>query len=493
MRRMICAVLTALPIFVYAGDDDDPPPPPPPTCCDSGYEAQGTYKPPKCGDKDDEHPLIGEMGDVYILANPIGVGADISGNGMAMEFTTGTTHRFYAVGGGDSDVCVQTDPPEGQCPDYKGCPNVSNKYEWSGVPGAADPNNPSQFIFAPPAPGIYNLTLTSVEDGACNVGGESETTNTKIVVYEIRGIYPDAGFDSFVSRGDSMDFSVQLEHCSPRPEYPKWSSSVTTATGTGMSWGGEHAVDYTLSVDVQAIVTLPKTEVIAYKTISKTVAVSKSRTFNCTAVNTPQRYPVPPDFPVAPGLQDTCGGLGGVCWLYPFSNNESGRAAMATLMSSQANIKDISSGPNAGVAYVGDMDSVEFNIDTNTARCFVETTSTWYQNHQTTPGLIERLHGETKGHEEHHFRNVAEAEEYYSAQNWDMYDLCEGITGSAYNHAGIRATIKTSLELSLKNINAKSFEYDVRDKLHSYDDPDGDYYKFFVDPHEHCCDPDNPC
>lgn len=492
---MICAVLTALPIFVYAGDDDDPPPPPPPTCCDSGYEAQGTYKPPKCGAKDDEHPLIGEMGDVYILANPIGVGADISGNGMAMEFTTGTTHRFYAVGGGDSDVCVQTDPPEGQCPDYKGCPNVSNKYVWSGAPGAPDPNNPSEFIFEPPAPGIYDVTLTSVEDGACNVGGESETTNTRIVVYEIRGIYPNPGGNTIVPRGESMDFYVELEHCSPIPDYPKWSSTATTATATGLSWGGEHAIGYTMNVDVQASVTLPLNTVLVGKSLSKDIVTTKGRTFNCTAVNFPQRYTVPDDYEGDPDLVGNCKSSG-ECWDYPHPGTQTGFNTMATSMSEQISIKDIGSGPNTGIAYIEDMDSVQFNIDTNTSTNFRDPSTQWYQNHATPAGWIAILHAETQAHEEHHFDNVREAEEYMNGQPGhpqDMYDTCEDITGSVNNHDAIRSLVQGVLAYWIEDIYDRSNEYDDRDVMHEYDNPDSDYYEFYCDPHEHCCDPTTAC
>lgn len=489
MKRILCAALTAFSVFAYAGDDDDPPPVEPGECCAEGRELQGTYTPPKCGAKDDTHPEIGEMSDVFIFSGPVGVGMDISGNGLAIEYSGGATYTFYAVGGGDTDVCVETDPPDGQCPKYNGR-GVDTKYEWSSDEGYADPNDPSKFIFAPTEPGEYEIELSSVEDGDCNAGGESKTTTTKIVLYSISGIYPDVDADSLVFRGDTETFSVIVEFCELLSGYPKWTSTATSEVGTGLSWGGKHCVGYDLNVDVKVFVTLPLEVVQIRKVMSKKVNIGKRETFNCTVVNNTKRYPVPLDYIGGRSgtemVTDACNnGSYGITWDYPYPLG----ANQGTAMSLSVNVGSVSSGPNSGWHFVEDMNDVIFDIDTNTNISFTPTIPTvWYSTHTLE---ADALHAQMQAHEETHIDNARNAEEDMPLPQCgvpgDMYDACEPVCSSA-TAQDVRDMCAFVLEARIDQLkNLRLYYYE---ELNRNDCPTCcDYYAFGTDPGRFRCPP----
>jgi hypothetical protein len=301
-------------------------------------------------------------------------------------------------GGEDADVCVQVSNIQNNCPQYHAY-GVPSTVTWSGAPGYADPNNPTVFHIRPTEPGTYTMSVTSKEgSSACNVGNEQVSASACVVVYEFSGIHPLA-FNT-VNRGSSQDFYIVLRP--PLPYEVRWTSSVTTATGSGLSWGGEHCKSYTLRCEART--TCPCTNEVISKSFVKMVDVVKGRTFNCTPTNTPKRYPVPPTYRGTQGLLgDACAtGLYGVCWDWPWSSGD----AQGTSMSLHAVVKHIGdNGPNNGWFYVQNLEA-PFIIDTNTNVSFTSQTTTWYAQHTT---MAAELHADVQRHEERHYANIVTA------------------------------------------------------------------------------------
>lgn len=478
-NKVLLMALAILAVVHFArnamGGTTNPPPQSDCSCCSADWSKVGTYDPPTCGKTNP--PPVGDKSPIRIYVGT----TDITGSGTCVEKNPPNILVLTAVGGDDVDVCYESS--QDQCPYYCSY-SVGSTITWTADRGSVDLNDPRRFRIPLNESGTFSVSVTSHEgSGNCNAGSESRSASAQVTVYEISGIYPTD--TNQVARGSGQTWSVVVD---PLPYNVTWRSSVTAATGSGLSWGGEHCTEYTLTADV--VTTCPYTNSPITRGFARIVDVVKGRTFNCSATNSPKRYPVPSSYQGASTLaQDACVGdvthLGETWdWPWPSGSNE------GTSMSLNITVKEISdNGPNHRWFYIQEMGNVFFFADTNTNLSFTDSTTTYYSNHSTQTAT---LHAETQTHEERHYANIAEAESVMDGQNnrpQDMYDACEGIV--AQSEIGVRNAAAGVLQAGIDWVDTTSLGYDADEQVDGYC-AGCDYTKFFCDPAQHSCWPGIP-
>lgn len=456
-----------------------------PCCPNTCYERRGEVTPDPGPLKTDKQPTLGKKSPIAMYAGETA----ISGLGMCAEYTTGVEVILSAVGGEDVDVCYRpAAPPEVPSASWNGY-GVPSNVVWSGAPGYQDANSSSVFHLRPTGPGQYTVTVTSEEgSGPCNVGSESVSTSTLVSFWRISNITPET---TVVVRGKSQPWAIELQNCDPVAKSPLWRSNVTTATGEGLSWGGEHCIDYRLTCETTATCRCPGHHIIT-ATRAKDVVTTKGRTFNCTVANDPQRYPVGWDYQGSEELRTDCTRQRtklGLTWDYPYTPGR--YVPHAESIAQRIAVKRIDSGPNAFLCYIDNMNQCRLDIDTNTAVVFTATTTTWYMNHETTE--IPELHGEAQAHEGRHYANVAKAEALMDDQSThpqDMFDACEDMVGPS--EEAVRANAAGMIADGIHWVDRISIGFDQQQHVDGLA-PGEDYYRLLCNPARGCCYPGVPC
>lgn len=469
-------------------------------CANTCYERYGEITPDPGPFKSDVPPRLGKKSPIAIYSGDSASGAPISGTGICAEYTSGGEVLLSCVGGEDVDVCYRPPaPPEVPGPSYNGY-GVPSTIVWSGAPGLQDANSSSVFHMRPTAPGQYTVTVTSQEgSGQCNAGTESESTSTLISLWRISNITPET---TTVLRGQSQQWAIELQNCDPVSTYPLWSSKATTATGEGLSWGGEHCISYPLKCLVQATCRCQNTSHSISVTRQKNVRVIKGRTFNCTLRNI-HRYPVPEsdrdkgDLAVQM-LTDSCDAeANGVTWAYPYKIGDGQGAALADTLTPRY----IGSGPNAFWYYIQNI-SAPLDIDTNTNTSYTSSTTVWHINHVALGLDCDALHRQAQAHEERHYQSLVDAEAEMDGDGAttthpvDLYDRCESVTGRTVEElkttaaAMIQGGIDQDLYVrAFEEIDVSRHVDDNNYRQHCTDNKGAtcDYYRYLLCPGQHNC------